>query len=237
MRAHMSARAAMRRRVDAVIDDVRLRLDNYPHGIYQPVERLGAGAATRGEGSRTRWTAMRPVLEAHGVRTAMDVGANAGYFPIELAHVGIRAVGVDFEPTLIRTMLTAVRRNAVEDRVAVMALRIDPDSVELLPAVDAVICLSIWHHLVKEHGLAAADGILAALWERSRKVLIFDTGEREMGPDFRLPAMEPDARTWVGGHLAEVCAGATVEHLGEHAAFGPDGAPVTRSLFAAIRPG
>src|SRR5947208_2497312 len=163
----MSARAAMRRRVDAVIDDVRLRLDVFPHGIYQPVEGLGARAATRGEGSRTRLAAMRPVLEAHGVRTAMDVGANAGFFPIEFARAGIRAVAVDFEPTLIRTMLTAVRRNEVDDRVAVMALRIDPDSVELLPSVDAILCLSIWHHLVKEHGLAAADGILAALWEHA----------------------------------------------------------------------
>ena len=233
----MSSRAAMRRRVDAVVDDLRLRLDPFPHGLYQPVDGLGRRVVTRGEGSRTRLAAMRPVLEAHGVRTVMDVGANAGYFPIELARDGIRAVAVDFEPTLLRTMLTAVRRNAVEDRVAVMALRIGPDSVELLPTVDAVICLSIWHHLVRDHGLAAADEILAALWERSRAVLIFDTGEREMGADFRLPAMEPDARTWVAGHLAEVCAGGTVEHLGTHAAFDPDGAPVTRNLFAAIRSG
>jgi hypothetical protein len=233
----MSARAALRRRVDAVLDELRLRLDHYPHGIYQPVDGLGARAATRGEGSRTRWAAMRPVVEANDVRTAMDVGANAGYFPIELARIGIPAVAVDFEPTEVRTMLTAVRRNGVENRVAVMALRIDPDSVELLPAVDAVICLSLWHHLVREHGLDAADGILAALWGRSRKVLIFDTGEREMGPDFRLPAMEPDARTWVADHLAEVCAGGTVEHLGTHAAFGPDGAPVTRNLFAVIPSG
>jgi SAM-dependent methyltransferase len=233
----LSSRAALRRRVDAVIDEVRLRLDTFPHGLYQPVDGLGGRVVTRGEGSRSRWAAMRPILEANGVRTAMDVGANAGYFPIELARAGIRAVAVDFEPTEVRTMLTATRRNEVSDRVAVMALRIEPDSVEVLPSVDAVLCLSLWHHLVRAHGLDAADGILAALWERSRKVLIFDTGEREMGPDFGLPAMEPDARTWLAGHLAAVCAGGTVEHLGTHAAFGPDGAPVTRNLFAVIRSG
>jgi SAM-dependent methyltransferase len=233
----LSARAALRRRVDAVIDDVRLRIDSFPHGIYQPVDRLGGRVATRGEGSRTRWAAMLPVLQANGVRTAMDVGANAGYFPIELARAGIRAVAVDFAPTEVRTMLTAIRRNRVEDRVAVMALHIDPASVELLPSVDAILCLSIWHHLVRDHGLAGADGILAALWERTRKVLVFDTGEREMGPDFGLPAMEPDARTWVAAHLAEVCAGGTIEPLGEHAAFDPAGAPVTRNLFAVVRSG
>ena len=56
-----------------------------------------------------------------------------------------------------------------------------------------------------------------------------------MTPDFGLPEMTPDARSWLADYLAETCPGSRVEHLGTHAAFDPAGRTVERNLFAVIR--
>jgi hypothetical protein len=77
--------------------------------------------------------------------------------------------------------------------------------------------------------------MLATIWERTRTVLFFDTGENEMTPEYGLPAMTPDSRSWLADYLAETCPGSRVEHLGTHAAFDPSGRTVERNLFAVIR--
>ena len=112
-----------------------------------------------------------------------------------------------------------------------------PASVELLPYADVVLFLAVWHHLTRAYGLEPATAILRVVWARTRRVLFFETGEREMSPDFRLPAMEPDAQTWLTAFLAEVCEGGGVRHLGRHAAFDAAGNPVERNLFAVERGG
>jgi hypothetical protein len=75
----------------------------------------------------------------------------------------------------------------------------------------------------------------ATIWSRTGKVLFFDTGENEMSPEYGLPAMTPDARSWLTSYLAETCPGSRVDHLGTHKAFDPHGQPVERNLFAVIR--
>jgi hypothetical protein len=77
--------------------------------------------------------------------------------------------------------------------------------------------------------------MMETFWDRTEKVLFFDTGENEMTPDYRLPEMRPDSRSWLTGYLAETCEGARIEHLGLHGAFDPAGRPVERNLFAVIR--
>jgi hypothetical protein len=75
------------------------------------------------------------------------------------------------------------------------------------------------------------------IWQGTRKVLFFDTGEDEMTPEYGLPAMTPDARSWLGAYLAVTCAGSRIERLGTHRAFDPAGVPCERNLFAVIREG
>jgi hypothetical protein len=54
--------------------------------------------------------------------------------------------------------------------------------------------------------------LLGMIWDRTGKVLFFDSGEDEMTPDFELPEMTPDSRSWLAGYLAETCEGSRIEH-------------------------
>jgi hypothetical protein len=65
--------------------------------------------------------------------------------------------------------------------------------------------------------------------------MCFDTGETEMTPDYGLPEMTPDPRSWLENYLGRTCAGSRVEHLGWHRAFDPEGGSVERNLFAVLR--
>lgn len=227
-------RLLVREAVDDVLDRLRFRIDTFPNGLYQPVRSLPRGVATRGSGSESRWSAIAALIEAQAVQSAVDIGACEGYFSLELAEAGIPTIAIESAPGNYRTLLFAVRRTGTRD-VGVLAMEITPENVGTLPAADCVVCLSIWHHFVRLHGLEQASAMLATIWGKAEKVMFFDTGETEMTPDYGLPSMSPDPRTWLTRYLAETCAGSRIEHLGVHGAFGPDGNPCRRNLFAVIR--
>jgi hypothetical protein len=220
--------------LDNGIDLLRLRLDALPDGLYQPVPGLGVRAAKRAVGTESRWAAMEPIIARLGVRSAMDVGANVGYFPIKLAGRGTPALALDSDPRNVRTIATAVRRNRLTN-VAVMNIEIRPDTIDLLPATDCTIFLSVWHHLVRNQGLDTATQLLRELWARTGKVLFFDSGEEEMPESFGLPPMVPTPRAWLTDYLRETCMGGRVEYLGKHRAFDAAGRPADRGLLALIR--
>jgi hypothetical protein len=230
----MAKRVVKREGVDNVLDYVRFRVDTFPQGIYQPIASLPTRKATRGAGSESRWEAMFPVICEQAVESAVDIGACEGYFSIKLGRACIPTIALEGHPGSYRTAIYAVRRSGL-DNVGVLALELKPDNVVAAPAADAVLCLSVWHHLVRYHGLAGATEMLETIWDRTEKVLFFDTGENEMTPDYGLPQMRPDPRSWLAGYLAETCKSSRIEHLGTHAAFDPSGRPVERNLFAVIR--
>jgi hypothetical protein len=231
--AGLIKRFVSRAAIDRGIDLLRLRLDTFPRGRYQPVAAL-PGRAKRGDGSVSRWAAMWPIIDGLGVRTAVDLGAGEGYFSIELGSAGVSSVAVEAAPGNQRTALLAVRRTGL-DNVGVLALVLRDDTVELIPPADCSVFLSLWHHLVRDHGLESAGYVTSRIWERTGKVMFFDTGENEMPASFGLPAMTPDARSWLESYLSATCPGGEVRHLGRHAAFDADGRPCERSLFAVTR--
>jgi hypothetical protein len=237
-------RVARRERLDRALDWMRFRVDTFPQSgplsklsyvSYQPLPWVGIDGGRRAEGSRTRWRAISDVLDRlPGLRTAMDIGANAGYFVVCLAERGFHTVAVESNPVAYRTALYAISR-ARANGASVMTLEVGPDNVDVLPTVDVVICLSVWHHIVRAHGFEPATEVLRGIWQHTGKVLFFDTGENEMPPSFRLPRMEPDAETWLADYLAATCEGSTVELLGKHEAFDAELRPAQRNLFAIVR--
>ena len=233
-RTGLLRRVVSRRALDNRIDLLRLRLDSFPHGRYQPSEVLPGRSIKRADGTVSRWGTMRPLVEELGVQTAVDVGANEGYFSIQLGSMGVTTVALEPAPPNFRTALLAVRRSELEN-VGVLSFGVNADTVELVPPADATVFLSLWHHLVKMQGLGTATDITARLWDGTRKVMFFDTGEDEMDESFDLPEMAPDPRTWIAGYLAETCSDSEVRHLGAHAAFDAAGNPCERNLFAVVR--
>jgi hypothetical protein len=230
----MAKRVVTREGIDDLLDRVRFRIDTFPQGVYQPVPSLPARSATRGGGSESRWEAILPVVRQQAVETAVDIGACEGYFSIMLGEAGIPTIALEGDPSSYRTAIFAVRRSGLED-VGVLALSLTPDNVVAVPASDCTLCLSIWHHFVRYYGLDGATEMMQTIWARTGKVLFFDTGENEMTPEYRLPAMTPDPRSWLAAYLAETCSGSRLEHLGTHRAFDPAGRPCERNLFAVIR--
>ncbi len=216
-------RIVTREGVDDVLDRLRFRIDTFPQGLYQPVSSLPKRAA-RGVGSESRWSAMFPVIRSQEVTSALDIGACEGYFAIELGTDGIPTIAIESNPGNVRTALLAVRRSGTRN-VGVLAMEVTPDNVGTLPTSDCVLCLSIWHHFVRQYGLAEATAMLETLWQQTRKVLFFDTGETEMTPDYGLPAMTPDPRSWLTDYLARTCTRSRIDHLGCHRAFDPAGNP------------
>src|SRR5262245_8311598 len=231
---HAAKRIVTRERVDNVLDHARFRLDTFPHGVYHPVASLPGKSAKRGAGSESRWEAMFPIVRERGVETAVDIGTCEGYFAIHFGQAGIPTIAIEGDPTAYRTAIFAVRRSGLAN-VGVLAMHLTPENIVSVPAADCTLCLSVWHHFVRHYGLGDATEMLETIWERTDKVLFFDTGEDEMTPDFRLPAMTPEPRSWLAAYLAEACEGSRIEHLGLHAAFDPAGRPVERNLFAIIR--
>lgn len=219
-----------RPRLDDVLDGLRLRIDTFPDGIYQPVPELAVRTHRRSEGTRSRWQAMLAVLDERPIGSAVDVGANAGFFALELARRGSATLAVDSEPASIRATSLAVRRAGLTN-VGILELPVTPATVALLPPADCVVFVSVWHHLVREQGLADASAVLERLWDRTRRVLFFETGELEMTSDFALPDMGTDPRAWIAGYLSRLPE-AEVRHLGVHSAS--DGHS-RRNLFAVVR--
>ncbi|KRE33788.1 hypothetical protein ASG82_22280 [Mycobacterium sp. Soil538] len=168
----------------------------------------------------------------------MDIGCQVGYFDFALASRGIPTLGVDLEERALRIARYAARKTGVKD-VGFLNLQVSPSTVQLLPEVDLILVMSIWHHWVKAYGLDGATSILEKLWRKCRVTLFFETGENEMPSDYRLPSMDPTPEEWLGTYLELVCAGATVTHLGRFKAFAPGGdntrETVLRSLFQISR--
>jgi SAM-dependent methyltransferase len=223
-----------RRWADAVLDRLRFRLDTWPSMDYQPLPWFGIHAAGRAAGVESRWRAIEAALTGRDVRTGLDLGSNAGYFTIRLARRGVSTVGVEPDSRYFRILRFAVKRLGLRN-VGCLDMDVTPITASLLPSADAVFFLSVWHHMVRYHGLDGASSILGEVWAKTRQVLFFETGEMEMPARFRLPDMSPEPRVYLEKYLAEHCPGGRVEHLGRHDAFTPERKPCRRNLFQVVR--
>jgi SAM-dependent methyltransferase len=220
--------------VDRVIDRARFALDSFPSFEYQPLPWLGKNHARRAAGVHTRWRAIESFIDAHPVATALDIGCNVGYFSIQLATRGITTVGVEKSPKCYRLFLYAIRKLKLSN-AGVLVFDVQPSTVRLLPPADCVLFLSVWHHLVRTEGLAAAGDVLKGLWDKTGTALFFESGENELGAHWNLPPLDPSPDQFFSRYLTEQLDNARVEHLGQHDAFAPDGSPCRRSLFACHR--
>lgn len=226
-------KSSLRIRVDEGIDWLRFQLDTRPRLNYQPLPWLGKPKASRSEGTETRWAQIDGLLANHEVATAMDIGANVGWFSIQLSHKGIQIIAVEFVPKYLRTILFARDRLHLNN-LSLMALNVDEESVVLLPHVDATLFLAVWHHIVRYRGIVAGDTVLREVWNRTGKVLFFEAGEEETPSDWGLPSMSPTADAFFRGYLEDHCPEGRILHLGKHVALGPSG-PCERTLWAVVR--
>jgi hypothetical protein len=243
-------RGLLRRQpVDDLLDWVRFRIDTFPRSLawlqplglpelhdstYHELPWVGVRGGRRAESTKTRWQRIAPLVEAHGARSVVDIGSSAGWFGFKLAERGVPTIAVERSPRGLRLGLYTRKKSGL-DEVSFLTMEVSPSTVDLLPAADCVLLLSVWHHFVREWGFEEATEMLAGIWDRTGRLLFFETGEDEMPASWQLPAMLPDARSWLTEFLATVCAGASIVHLGLHDALSPDNEPCRRNLFVAVR--
>ena len=144
---------------------------------YQPDRFIKRPALTsqRGRSCRDRYAAFTAHLPDGEALSVMDIGCNRGYFVFRMAERGGLCIGVDSDRSeiMFASALATVHRipNAVFTTMV-----IDMQALEGLPSVDVTICLSIFHHWVRNFGVETAKDIMQAIADRTSHYMFFETG-------------------------------------------------------------
>jgi SAM-dependent methyltransferase len=144
---------------------------------YEPVE-IGGRRFANVRDSDVRWRAIATVLKQFGVRNVLDVGCAEGWFIRRAASdLHCFAVGIEASDCMAVGELSRLYDRA--ERMATIRSFVGPKDLLALPKFDAVICMSVVHHIIRAYGLATAGEFVTALVSRVNKVLIFEVGTAE----------------------------------------------------------
>lgn len=141
---------------------------------YQPVE-IGGRRFANTRDTDVRWQAVSGVLRAYDARNVLDVGCAEGWFVRRAAaDCNCFAIGIEATDRVIVGELARLHDRV--QRSATVRAFLTPDAIRALPQFDAVLCLSVLHHVIRGFGIATAEQFLRALATRVGKVLIFEIG-------------------------------------------------------------
>jgi SAM-dependent methyltransferase len=141
---------------------------------YQPVE-IGGKRFANVRDTDERWQAVSQVLRDYETRNVLDIGCAEGWFVRRAAaECNCFAIGIEATDTAIVGELARLHDRV--QRAATVRAFMTPEAIRSLPQFDAVLCLSVLHHVIRAFGIAAAEQFLRALSARVGKVLIFEIG-------------------------------------------------------------
>jgi hypothetical protein len=159
----------------------------------------------------------------------LDIGAAEGWFVRRAASdLGCFAIGVEASDRGILGELSRLHDRV--ERTATLRALVTAEELRAWPKFDAVICMSVVHHIARAHGLAQAEAFVASCASRAAKVLIFEMGTAdEASWERTLPDMAQGQEQFVCALLGR-CGLTNVRVIAETDAY-QKGA--TRLLFAA----
>ncbi len=166
---------------------------------YQPV--LVAGRRTGGTRScEIRWEAIEKVLRASEANSLVDLGCSEGYYVVKAAQQGLSfCLGVDFDQRRIFTCYNQVVLNDLQNAGFLMSA-VDRKLLEFMPAFDAVIFLSVLHHIMYQHGVEHCRSLLGLLAAKTNKVMFFEMGQSDEHKESwakDMPDMGSDPHAWI----------------------------------------
>ena len=193
-----------------------LRLHWRSYEVYQPV--IGGGAAAAGtRDCEDRWRAIENVLREQDCRSLVDLGCSEGYYVLQAARSGVGfCLGVDFDLRRIFTCTSQVVLNDIPN-AAFLISEVTPELIDRLPEVDAVIFLSVLHHIMYQRGEAHCRDLLTRLARKTRKVMLFEMGQSDEHLEAwaaKMPNMGPDPHAWIADFLRS-SGFSRVEKIGE----------------------
>jgi hypothetical protein len=155
-----------------------LRVQGRVSGLPVPVAELGITRGSvlthgRGHGTLLRWAAIEPELPTPP-GFAIDIGSHTGFFSLRLAECGFVVLGCEPSRRLVR-IATAAADQLQQPSVAFMPVAVGPANVGSLPDADVVLVLSVFHDWCEAFGFERSLEMLDTVWERTRKVLFFET--------------------------------------------------------------
>lgn len=216
-----------RQKLVDLLDNLILRLYTRKYVVagkipgYHPLPWIGMNAAYRSAGTRERMRAVDLYLEERADErgVVLDVGCNMGFFSLSLVQKGYFVYGVDNTVKNLRVASSIASKLKEPGPFVPILMYVDGDNVRNLPSSDVTICLSIWHHWVQELGAEAAGAILSHLFENTRDVLFFDSGEGDTPEEYGLPLDWSDPKRAIEEYLENTLHPARISWLGSYRAF------------------
>jgi hypothetical protein len=206
------------------------RFSPYKFRAYQPMPWIGLKTRKRDESTLQRWQAIEQNLGLES-GTAMDIGSNLGHFVLRLAEKGFYSIGIDMAYGNIKIAQHAQRKAGIEN-AAFSIMTVTPDNVHCLPAVDVLVFFSVWHHWIVAYGHEKALDMLRVIWEKTRHVMFFETGEDMEIQQLKITEKPAD---WARAQLQQACPDATIKVIGEFDRGAHKEIRQTRTLFAIYR--
>lgn len=175
----------------------QLHLRSYE--VYQPV--VTASGWTGGvRECEVRWDSIAPVLAASGAQSLIDLGCSEGYYVLRAARAGLPfSVGVDFDQRRIFTCTGQLVLQDLQHAGFVMA-PVDETLLEALPKFDAVIFLSVIHHMMYQQGVEYAERVLRLVASKTGRVCFFEMGQSDEHKESwaaKMPDMGSDPHEWI----------------------------------------
>jgi O-antigen chain-terminating methyltransferase len=170
---------------------------------YHPVQIDGRELCAGERMCVDRWSTIHRVLKEHGAQTLLDLGTAEGYFVQQAALNGYFVVGVDADVRRLTLAQASITLNRVSG-AGFMFAELSPEFIARIPKFDAVLFLSVLHHIMYEHGVDYAREYMSVLRSKIDRVLIFDMGqsnETENAWATLLPDMGQHPHTWIADFL------------------------------------
>jgi SAM-dependent methyltransferase len=165
--------------------------------------------------------------------TTLDIGCNMGFFTFQMAKRGGFSIGIDYGRNEIMAAKGLASWYSVSN-VVFTQMKVTPENSLLLPKVDMVICLSIYHHWVRKLGEEESLRIMRGLAGSAGKYFVFDTGQpNEKGVEWNqcMNFIGSDINNWATNYFKELGFD-NVYNLGDYKTSLSD---VPRTLFIAVK--
>jgi hypothetical protein len=115
------------------------------------------------------------VLRDYSVKNVLDIGCAEGWF-VRRAAADLNLFAIGIEATDVGIVGELARLHGRVPRAAVAKAFVTPEAIRGLPQFEAVLCLSMLHHVIRGFGLAVAERFLQVLATRVSKILVFEIG-------------------------------------------------------------
>ncbi len=163
------------------------------HGkIYEPIMISKKLYKSNREWEK-RWKAISEIIKEYDIKNLMDIGCSEGWFLRRAAEdFSCFAIGIEASKPTLMLAETARLYDLVEG-MAIIKCKLNADTATSLPKCDAILCLSVLHHVVRENGFDNARKFLKALATKTNKVFIFEMGtseEHKLGWSKKMPLMK-----------------------------------------------